>query len=227
MATDKQIAANRRNAQKSTGPNTDEGKSHSRQNAFRHGLTAQTVISLVEKADEYADFEALVITDYEPQTTIERALVERLASLLWRLRRAVAIETGLFELQGKAIRDRRSRDQQKARPDQLTVFRNLLNQARSADQTKPGPSEPAAQSAAIDATANNDPTIGPPRALDVSRCFLRLDNIDSGILERLGRYEVTLWRQAAQTMAVLNSLQSGLKFYGRASFRSYPSASKP
>src|SRR5476651_2241142 len=113
------IAANRRNAQKSTGPNTEDGKLHSRQNAFRHGLTAQTVISLVEKADEYADFETLIIADYEPQTTIERVLVERLTSLLWRLRRAVAIETGLFELQGKVVRDRRAREQQKARTDGL------------------------------------------------------------------------------------------------------------
>jgi hypothetical protein len=222
MATDKQIAANRRNAQKSTGPNTEDGKNRSRQNAFRHGLTAQSVISLVEKADEYADFETLIIADYEPQTTIERALVERLASLLWRLRRAATIETGLFELQGKAIRDRRSRDQQKARPDQLTVFRNLLNQAKPANITEPRPAKADTQSAPADVASNDDQTIAPPRALDISRSYLRLDNIDSGILERLGRYEVSLWRQAAQTMAVLNLLQSGLKFYGRTTFRKYP-----
>jgi hypothetical protein len=97
MASEKQISANRRNAQKSTGPKTEVGKLRSRQNAYRHGLTAQTVISLVEKAEEYADLESLIIADYEPQTTIERVQVERLASLLWRLRRAVASETGLFE----------------------------------------------------------------------------------------------------------------------------------
>src|SRR5476649_2609684 len=127
MTTDKQIAANRSNAQKSTGPKTDDGKLRSRQNAFRHGLSAQTVISLVEKADEYADFETLIIADYEPQTTIERVLVERLTSLLWRLRRAVTMETGLLDIQGKAIRDRRNREQQKAQNDKLAVFRNLLN----------------------------------------------------------------------------------------------------
>jgi hypothetical protein len=44
MATGSQIAANRKNATKSTGPRTEEGKQRSRQNAFRHGLTAETVI---------------------------------------------------------------------------------------------------------------------------------------------------------------------------------------
>src|SRR5471030_2338430 len=128
MATERQIAANRQNAKKSTGPKTEDGKLRSRKNAFRHGLTAQTVISLVENADEYADLETLIIADYEPQTTVERLLVERLASLLWRLRRAVTVETGLFELQGKAIRDRRAREQREARTDQLTIFRNIINQ---------------------------------------------------------------------------------------------------
>src|SRR5664279_5487570 len=220
MATEKQIAANRRNARKSTGPRTERGKERSRQNAYRHGLTAQTVISIVENADEYTDLESLIIADYEPQTTVERLLVERLASLLWRLRRAVAIETGLFQLQEKAIRDRRAREHQKAQTDTITIFRIILNQA------KPGPSEPEAQSNNIDTAANNDQTIAPPRILDISRSYIRLDNIDSGVLERLERYAVSLWRQAAQTMAVINSLQAGLKFYGRANFRKYPATWK-
>src|SRR5471030_1691046 len=130
MATERQIAANRQNAKKSTGPKTEDGKLRSRKNAFRHGLTAQTVISLVENADEYADLETLLIADYEPQTTIERLLVERLASLLWRLRRAATIETGLFQTQGQVVQDRQIQSQQ-APNDPLSVFRILLNQNKS------------------------------------------------------------------------------------------------
>jgi hypothetical protein len=44
MTSFRQIDANRRNARKSTGPITEEGKQHSRCNAVRHGLTAETVI---------------------------------------------------------------------------------------------------------------------------------------------------------------------------------------
>ena len=107
MSSLKQIAANRRNALKSTGPTTEEGKEHSRCNAVRHGLTAETVIADLEDAADYQAFEAAVIADYDAQTAVERELVLRLASVLWRLRRAIGIESRIFEsvTQGSAKQD--------------------------------------------------------------------------------------------------------------------------
>jgi hypothetical protein len=93
----KQIEANRLNALKSTGPRTEEGKLRSRGNAVHHGLTAETVITGFEDREDYEAFEASVIADYDAQSAVERELVLRLASLLWRLRRATGIETALFE----------------------------------------------------------------------------------------------------------------------------------
>src|SRR4051812_42944250 len=113
MTSFKQIEANRRNARRSTGPNTDEGKLRSRQNAVRHGLTAETVISALENADDYQAFEATIIADYDAQSAVERELVLRLASLLWRIRRATTMETGLFKIQARHLLDfRRKRDPQ-------------------------------------------------------------------------------------------------------------------
>src|SRR5512142_523399 len=96
MSSLKQIEANRRNALKSTGPTTPEGKRRSRRNALRHGLTAETVIAALEDAEDYQAFEAAVIADYDAESAVERELVLRLASILWRLRRATAIESALF-----------------------------------------------------------------------------------------------------------------------------------
>src|SRR6185437_8862534 len=90
------IEANRRNALKSTGPQTDEGKQRASQNAIRHGLTAETVIIPLEDVDDYQAFEQAVTADYDAETAVERELILRLASLLWRLRRAASIETGLL-----------------------------------------------------------------------------------------------------------------------------------
>jgi hypothetical protein len=99
MTSFRQIEANRRNAQKSTGPKTERGKQRASQNAVRHGLTAETVIKLIEDKDDYRAFEMAVTADYDAESAVERELVLQLASLLWRLRRAISIETGLLQIQ--------------------------------------------------------------------------------------------------------------------------------
>jgi hypothetical protein len=102
MTSFRQIDANRRNARKSTR-SRKKAKRRSRCNAIRHGLTAETVIGALEDAEDYKAFEAAIIADYDAQSAVERELVLRLASLLWRLRRATTMETGLFEIQAEHL----------------------------------------------------------------------------------------------------------------------------
>src|SRR6516165_6419016 len=128
MTSFRQIEANRRNARLSTGPVTEDGKKQSRQNALRHGLTAETVIDALEDAEDYAAFEMAVTADYDAQSAVERELVLRLASLLWRLRRATAIESGLFKIQAKhLLQFRQSRQTHRERPKIIdSTCRNAL-----------------------------------------------------------------------------------------------------
>src|SRR3954453_16434825 len=121
MTTFKQIEANRRNARRSTGPTTEQGKLQSRRNAVRHGLTAETVIGALEDAEDYKTFEAAVTADYDAQAAVERELVLRLASLLWRIRRATTMETGLFEIQARHLLEFRSK-----RDAQQTLIRRFF-----------------------------------------------------------------------------------------------------
>jgi hypothetical protein len=79
----------------------------SRRRAWRDGLADQTVVNSFEDARSYRAFERTLIGSVDPRSVIELALVHRLASLLWRLRRASAIETGLFEIQGESLLARR------------------------------------------------------------------------------------------------------------------------
>jgi hypothetical protein len=88
----RKIEANRRNALRSTGPKSHNGKRQSRRNAVRHGLTAETVIEGLEDTEDYTAFEAAIISDYDAETAVERELVLRLASLLWRMRRAIRLK---------------------------------------------------------------------------------------------------------------------------------------
>src|SRR5260370_24504893 len=106
MTSFSQIEAKRRNAIRSTGPSTEEGKRRSRRNAIRHGLCAETVIENVEDIEEYRAFEAAVIADYDARTAVERELGLRLASLLWPLRLAPALHTGLRPSQAAELHHR-------------------------------------------------------------------------------------------------------------------------
>jgi hypothetical protein len=100
MATEKQIAANRRNAQKSTGPNTIEGKQRSRANATTHGLTAATTIYRAlrhEDPAEFAELRGRLITDWNPVGTQELLAVEMMASAYKRIQRAEACEAAYLD----------------------------------------------------------------------------------------------------------------------------------
>jgi hypothetical protein len=115
VTTSRQIDANRRNASMSTGPCTEEGKRRSSKNALRHGLTAETVIEPLEDVEEYEAFEASIVRHYTPQSAVERELVFRLASIMWRVRRATAIETGLLQIRAEISREQRGDDHKQLR----------------------------------------------------------------------------------------------------------------
>jgi hypothetical protein len=96
MATQLQIAANRRNALRSTGPQTQLGKSASRMNALKHGLTSEQVVLFDEDIKEFERFFRQWVRACNPKGFIEHQLVERVAICAWRLRRVYRIETRLF-----------------------------------------------------------------------------------------------------------------------------------
>ncbi len=98
--TNKQIKANRKNALKSTGPATPEGKAIASRNSLKHGLLAkEVVINDGEGAENQEQFNALLLDlkdHFEPQGSLEEILVEKIAASYWRLRRAHRFEVGLI-----------------------------------------------------------------------------------------------------------------------------------
>jgi hypothetical protein len=98
MATEKQTAANRLNAQKSIGPRTPEGRAAVRLNGVTHGLTAETLVLRGEsEADFKAVFESLE-AKYQPETPTEETLVADLAMATWRRRRLYNMEAGYYNV---------------------------------------------------------------------------------------------------------------------------------
>jgi len=97
MSSQKQIAANRQNAQKSTGPKTEEGKETVSQNAIKHGLTARQDVIGTESQEFYDFRRDQMLADLAPTGPIEAMLAERIVSLSWRLDRSVTIQTQVID----------------------------------------------------------------------------------------------------------------------------------
>ena len=94
MATDAQRTANRANAQASTGPRTAQGKETVSKNALAHGLTAHRhLVVHDEDAEEFQSFVDGMVASLEPEGELEEAFAGRVATGMWRLRRAVDLET--------------------------------------------------------------------------------------------------------------------------------------
>jgi hypothetical protein len=98
IISQKQLAANRRNAQLSTGPTSKQGKSVSRLNAVKHGLLAQQVVaSGYYQQESSAEFKSLCREYQEslaPVGPLEEMLVGQIVMVIWRLRRVRTAEAG-------------------------------------------------------------------------------------------------------------------------------------
>jgi hypothetical protein len=111
MLSQRQLDANRRNAQFSTGPRTPEGRAVVGLNALRHGLSAQITVLPNENPEEFQELLDAFLAEYQPAGPTETLLVEQMAMASWRLRRMRALETGLFSIRMSQLsRDEKSPD---------------------------------------------------------------------------------------------------------------------
>ena len=176
----------------------------SRRRAWLEGLADQTVIQVLEDVRSYRAFERTLVGSVDPRSVIELALVHRLASLLWRLRRACAIETGLFEMQGELLSARRQ-DPSRG-PSQAGALPTVT--LANGHSNGPGPNgrdDPpiSDQDNALSTTMRAAPGRW-SKSRTIAQCFLRLDPT---LLDRVGGYEARLWRQAAQTIWTLEAMR--------------------
>ena len=172
-----------------------------RRHPWRDGFADQTVVKTLENVRSYRAFECAVVASADPRSMIELALAHRLASLLWRLRRAGAIETGLFKIQGELLSARRQASSSK--PSQAVPTATGAN-GHSKSPTSNGRPDQPARDQELPSTSMR-PRLRPSHA--VAQCFLRISNLDPTLLDRVGSYEARLWRQAAQTIWSLEAMR--------------------
>jgi len=159
MASDRQIEANRRNAEKCTGPRTQAGKAVSSQNALKTGLDAK---SEVIRTESHADYESLIAEYYQrfhPTVPEERCLVDTLIKSEWLGRRYLRADAAVWEQRfddtkseatGRVFRERSDifarveRRINSAQRNFQQALKQLISiQAKRALEPQPEPAEPS------------------------------------------------------------------------------------
>lgn len=170
MASDAQLAANRRNAQLSTGPKTPEGKAAVSQNAVRHGLTGRHIILADEDPDAFEDLHSGLTADHRPKTTTEQILVRRMAEAEWRIRRITRRESTLLNINPSYEQPELNLLNRYEGVHVRTLFRSLdhLDRYKANPKSAPHPNAQAAAASLIDDLASTLATVNQTNPIAVN-----------------------------------------------------------
>src|SRR5918994_2985270 len=182
MTSEKQIQANRRNALKSTGPKTPEGKSAVRLNATTHGLRSQEVLLPGEDPEALKELDENLRAELQPVGELENLHLDGIVAAYWRLRRLRRVEAGIFswELYGELA----ERAQQEARTYEWSTLDALISPEKITDEQK----HQEALAKAQEMKAKQD-----AETATLGRTFIR-DADQANAFSKLSRYETAIWR---------------------------------
>jgi hypothetical protein len=201
MTSDKQTEANRRNALKSTGPKTPEGKAAIRLNALKHGLLSQEILLPGEDEEALTELGEILTAELQPVGALENLLVARITAAVWRLRRLGRVEAGIFaralyaELAKRAMKEAHSHTLDKGYDE----FHEYLPYAsKTLDQEKCL----EAISKAKEMAAVRD-----GETATLGQTFIR-DADTSNAFSKLSRYETAIERSLYKALHELQRLQA-------------------
>lgn len=137
MATEKQIAANRENSKRSTGPRTLPGKKICAQNARRHRHLTEAVLLSTENPRRFHAFVERFYREYHPQGPTQQALVDMMATARWRLLRMVNLEGAGVDKQYDQLRGAENQQDTAAPPSVRTsateAYSSIVDNSRTLD----------------------------------------------------------------------------------------------
>jgi hypothetical protein len=218
LTTDAQIAANRRNAESSTGPRTDEGKNVSKHNALKHGFTGSVAVLPTEDPKDYARFRDSLLESLAPVGSLEERLAEEIVEGSWRLRRAAKIEFGVL-VSGVADADERFLGSRRR------MLETTNHDVTTASLEAAGISAPDKVIEVTNPELHEylegviDEVVGARRTEEarLAQAFID-DAAGPNAVAKLGRHETAIFRRRNQALATLTSIQG--ERYAKADERS-------
>jgi hypothetical protein len=198
MTSDKQTEANRRNARKSTGPKTPEGKAVTRLNALQHGLLAQDVLLPGEDEAALQELGESLVADLRPEGALEILLVKEIIDAHWRLRRLRRVETDMFTSQ--LYWESLERAQSKAQSYERNFLQDIIENQETAITDEQEHQEALSRAKELQAKQYEE-------TATLGRAFIR-DANEANAFSRLSRYEAPIWRNLFKAMRELQRIQA-------------------
>jgi hypothetical protein len=206
MTSDKQIDANRKNALKSTGPKTPEGKDAVRLNALKHGLLSKETLLPGEDEEALTELDEGLREELQPVGVLENLLVDQIVSAYWRLSRLIRVEAGIFalelygELAKRAREEARSYTKKEGKHDEFaeSIADSVLPTTTITDEEK---YEKAISEAEVMEALRDGETA------TLGRTFVR-DADGANAFSKLSRYQTPIVRDLYRALHELQRLQA-------------------
>jgi hypothetical protein len=202
MTSARKAEANRQNAQKSTGPKTPEGKAAVSLNALKHGLLSNEILLPGEDEEALRELDESLRGELQPVGVVEVLLVDRITSLLWRLRRLGHVESGIFALELYEHLLERAREEAStyvrttSLADELNYVDTMITEITDESRHEEALAKVREMEAARD---SESATLG--------RTFVR-DADKANAFSKLSRYETTIERGLYKALHELQRLQA-------------------
>jgi len=210
MTSDKQAKANRKNALRSTGPKTPEGKAAVRLNALRHGLLSRETLLPGEDEEALLELGERLRDELQPVGELENLLVARITAAIWRLRRLGRVEAGIFardlyaELVKRARREAHRNTAKRIMYDEFSDFVVADSDIMDKEKYQEAVSETKRMAAVRD---GETATLG--------QTFIR-DADTANAFSKLSRYETAIERSLYKALHELQRLQAARRADGDA-----------
>ena len=201
MSSDQQIAANRLNAQKSTGPRTAEGKERVASNALKHGLTGKHVVLPGEDPAEFDAFRSELIADLAPRGALEEIFAEKIVADAWRFRRALQLVPALYQREEREDKLEAARSRKSS--CETSFFQEMMESSMPQSEVRIRPDRREAHQAAV---AKLQELYSEPVPPLVSLTLL-LERLHTP-LSNLERYENTLFGSLTRACHELQRLRA-------------------
>jgi len=208
MTSKKQIQANRRNALKSTGPKTPEGKAAVRLNATTNGLRSQEVLLPGEDEEALKELDENLRAELKPVGELENLLVDGIVAAHWRLRRLRRVEAGIFawELYGELARRARQEADKYSHTETEVWIGGYKDGAEFETVTKTTITDKQKHQEAVK-TAQEMESVRNAELATLGHSFIQ-DANEANAFSKLSRYEAEIWRSLYKALHELQRLQA-------------------